>query len=50
VLAANATPTSSSRWVDGTVLVTVTDGRLTVSNASGAVNNKLAFLEIARRT
>ena len=28
------------------LIVTVTDGRLTVSNASGAVNNKLAFLEI----
>ena len=43
VLAVNACPTSSSRWAEGTVTVTVTqaDVRLTVANASGAVNNKI---------
>jgi glucose/arabinose dehydrogenase len=46
VLAVSGTPTSSQRWVEGTVTVTVTDGRLTVSNAAGAQNNKIAFLEI----
>jgi glucose/arabinose dehydrogenase len=48
VLAVNATPTSASRWAEGTVAVTVTDGRLTVSNASGAVNNRICFLDINR--
>jgi hypothetical protein len=52
VLAVNAVPTSSSRWAEGTVTVTVTqaDGRLTVSNASGAVNNKICFLDIYKVT
>ena len=52
VLAVNSVPTSSSRWAEGTVTVTVTqaDGRLTVSNASGAVNNKICFLEIYKVT
>jgi hypothetical protein len=31
-------PTDASRWVEGTRTVTVTDGRLTVSNAAGASN------------
>ncbi|HTG45868.1 MAG TPA: hypothetical protein VK633_15215, partial [Verrucomicrobiae bacterium] len=40
------TPTSSSRWLSGTKTVTVSDGRLTVNNGSGANNNKLCFIEI----
>ena len=36
LLTINATPTSSTRWFDNTVTVTVTDGRLTISNATGA--------------
>jgi N-acetylneuraminic acid mutarotase len=40
-------PTSTSRWIEGTKTVTVTDGRLTVSNSAAAVNNKLAFVEVA---
>lgn len=47
VLTASGTPTSAARWVEGTKTVTVTDGRLTISNAGGAVNNKIAFVEIA---
>jgi hypothetical protein len=46
VLAINTTPTTSNRWVDRTVTVTVSDGRLTVSNASGASNNKVCFIEV----
>src|SRR6185295_19306082 len=46
VLAIDSTPTSANRWVDRTVVVTVSDGRLTVSNATGATNNKLCFIEI----
>lgn len=42
----SGTPTSAQRWIEGTVTVSVTDGRLTVSNGSGAVNNKLNFIEV----
>ena len=46
VLAVNGTPTTANRWFEGTVTVTVSDGRLTVSNASGASNNKINFIEV----
>lgn len=46
VLTVNGTPTSGNRFVEGTQTVTVKDGKLTISNASGAVNNKIAYLEI----
>lgn len=46
VLTVNGTPSSTSRWVEGTALVTVADGRLTVRSGTGAVNNKLCFIEI----
>ena len=45
-LAINQRPTSGSRWVDRTVTVTVSDGRLSLSNASGSSNNKIDFVEI----
>lgn len=45
-LAVNGTPTSGNRFVQGTVTVDVTDGKLTISNATGAMNNKLAFVDI----
>jgi parallel beta-helix repeat protein len=48
VLAVNGTPTSSNRWIAGTVTVNVTDGRLTISNAAGARNNKINFVDIVR--
>ena len=34
------------RWVEGTATVTVTDGRLTITNGGGASNNKICFVEI----
>ena len=46
VLTINGTPTTTTRWFDNTVTVTVTDGRLTISNATGAQNNKINFVEI----
>ncbi len=46
VLVVNGTPTSASRWVEGTAMVTVNDGRLTVRNGSGASNNKICFVEL----
>ena len=42
----NSGPTSSQRYSEGWVDVIVTDGRLTVSNAAGAVNNKIDFIDI----
>ena len=46
VLSVSGTPTSGSRFVEGTQTVTVADGRLTISNAAGSSNNKIAFVEI----
>ncbi len=47
-LTVNGTPTSSARWVEGIATVTVSDGRLTISNATGSKNNKLCFIEITQ--
>lgn len=46
VLTVDGQPTETARWFEGTKIVTVQDGRLTVSNAPGGVNNKLCFIEI----
>lgn len=43
----NSAPASNTRWVEGIGIVTVNDGRLTVSNGAGAANNKIAFIEIS---
>ncbi|HYG73666.1 MAG TPA: Ig-like domain-containing protein [Planctomycetota bacterium] len=47
VLTVSATPTSTRRWAEGTQVVTVSDGRLTISNGAGSANNKICFVEIA---
>ena len=44
--ALGGTPTSGSRWVEATKTVTVADGRLTLTNAAGARNNKINFIEV----
>jgi len=46
VIAIDATATSATRWFDNTVTVSVADGRLTVSNATSASNNKICFIEV----
>jgi hypothetical protein len=46
VLTVSGTPTTSTRWVEGTQTVTVTDGRLTIRSGAGASNNKICFVEI----
>jgi glucose/arabinose dehydrogenase len=46
VLTVTGTPTTSTRWIEGTATVTVTDGRLTIRSGAGASNNKLCFVEI----
>ena len=45
-LAVSGKTTSSRRWLDGTVTVTVADGRLTIGNGVGATNNKISFVDI----
>ena len=45
-LTVNGRPTTSARWVEGTSSVAVLDGALTVRSATGAVNNKLCFIDI----
>ena len=45
-LTVSGTPNSSTRWISGTRTVTVSDGRLTVSNGTGARNNKICFIDI----
>jgi len=46
VLTVDGTPTDASRWVEGTKPVTVSDGKLTVTNATGSLNNKIFYIEI----
>jgi hypothetical protein len=42
----SGTPTADVRWFRSTTNVRVTDGRLTLTNAPGAKNNKIAFIDI----
>jgi hypothetical protein len=46
VLTVTGTPTTATRWIEGTSTVTVTDGRLTIRSGTGASNNKVCFVEI----
>ncbi len=48
-LALSGTQTSTARWIDRTVIVNVTDGRLTLSNGAGTTNNKICFIEITQQ-
>jgi hypothetical protein len=43
------TPTNEQRFFEAVITVDVSDGRLTISNDSSAVNNKLAFIEVKRK-
>jgi hypothetical protein len=42
----SGTPTMNSMWLSGTTVVSVNDGRLTISNGAGAKNNKINFIQI----
>jgi hypothetical protein len=46
VLAVSGTPTGGDRWIETTARVTVADGVLTITNAPGASNNKLSYLDV----
>jgi hypothetical protein len=45
-LALSGTPTSGNRWIEATKVVSVSDGRLTLTNAAGSSNNKITFIEV----
>ena len=45
-LVVSGTPTATRHWIEGTAVVTVTDGRLTLANGTGSVNNKVSYLDI----
>jgi hypothetical protein len=45
-IAVNKLPNTENKWAEDTVRVAVNDGRLTISNATGACANKLAFIEV----
>jgi hypothetical protein len=45
-IAIDRAPSSDNRWLEDTVRVSVSDGRLTIGSAVGACNNKLAFVEV----
>lgn len=46
----SGTPSAAKHWVEATANVTVNDGRLTISNASGAYNNKIDYIDITAVT
>ena len=50
VLGVSGTPTSATRFFDsgGSFQVQVSDGRLSVTNGTGAANNKVCFIEIVQ--
>jgi hypothetical protein len=48
ILALSGVPDSSNFWFEHTVTVTVTNGRLTVSNAVGSQNNKIDCIDITQ--
>jgi hypothetical protein len=47
VTAIDGTPTTQAPWIEGTVTVVVSDGRLTVSNAPGSMNDKIDFIDVS---
>jgi PKD repeat protein len=42
----NGSPSSTNRWIYGAKTINVTDGRLTLTNASGALSNKICWIDI----
>ena len=47
-LVVSGSQTSANKFVDGTNTVTVSDGRLSITNASGSANNKICFIEVTQ--
>jgi beta-galactosidase len=49
-LALSGTPTTSNLWLESIVRVSVTDGRLTLSNDAAGVNSKIDYIDINTTT
>jgi PKD repeat protein len=45
-LVLSGTPSNTAHWVEADATITVSDGRLTISNGTGAANNKICFIDI----
>ena len=43
---ASGTPTTAHPWIEGTLVVTVTDNHLTISNAPSSNNDKLNYIDV----
>ncbi|WP_163990757.1 PQQ-dependent sugar dehydrogenase [Pyxidicoccus caerfyrddinensis] len=48
-LALSGTPTTGARFITSSADVTITDGRLTLGNGSGAANNKVCFIDVEQQ-
>ncbi len=48
LLAIRGRPTSATHWLEATVTLTVTNGLVVVANATGAVTNKLDYIDITQ--
>src|SRR5260221_13119420 len=46
VTVVSGTPDAATHWFDGTQNITVSDGRLTITNSASATNNKICFIDI----
>ena len=44
----NGDPSPSNRWISGRTTVSVSDGKLSITNGTGAKNNKICFIEITK--
>jgi hypothetical protein len=49
-LVINGSPSSATRWIDNSAVVTVSDGRMTFTNASGWVDYRICFVDIVDST
>lgn len=45
-VALSGTPTSANHWVEGTIAVAVTNGKIALTNDAGGSNNKIDFIDI----
>jgi probable HAF family extracellular repeat protein len=46
MLAVSGTPSTSHHWFEGSLIVTVTNGKLIVSNGAGSSNDKIDYIDI----
>jgi probable HAF family extracellular repeat protein len=44
--AVSGTPNATQHWFEGTLIVAVSDGRLTIANGPAAVNDKLDYVDV----